>query len=511
MFKNLIKNLVKNEIKEEFKRIVEEHKEEDKNDYVFHREQEEPDFNLSIKRTSKDMKRLDNNGIAMDGMEDTGDNNLNEAFNVNAEDTLNGTVFNHFAKQGFIGYQACAVLSQNWLINKCCTVPNDDAVRVDYEVSYTKPVDDEEKANVLTEIKVDADDTKQFDIKGFCRKFGINKRVFGYALCIPIVEGANMEEEFNIDNIKKGSYKGMSVVDPYWITPQFDNASQSNPTSKDFYVPTWYQMPDGQLIHKSWFIWNTYGEVPDILKPTYYFGGFPLTQLLYERVYTTEKVANEAYMLTMSKRLLVMDGNMNAFLLNQNKLQQQAKGLAYFRDNWGTIIKDRESTIQQIDTSLADFDAVLMSQLQLCCSIADIPTTKLLNTQPKGFNTTGEYEMKQYNTLLAQIQEQDFIPIIKKHFQLQMKSKYNMVEDFTVKFKPIDVPTEKEQAEINNLKADYYSKLSDLGAVDGSEIRDRLIKDPASSFNDLQDSSEEDIEENEEFNLEENIEENVKR
>ena len=40
-----------------------------------------------------------------------------------------------FANQGFIGWQMCAVLSQNWLIDKICGVPAQDAVRKGYDVT----------------------------------------------------------------------------------------------------------------------------------------------------------------------------------------------------------------------------------------------------------------------------------------------------------------------------------------------------------------------------------------
>lgn len=435
-------------------------------------------IDLSFQRKNKDIISNNTNNKAMDeGIK----NKLDEVYNI--EGTFNKIIYTHFGKQNFIGYQNCALLNQNWLINKCCSIPVEDAISYDYNInSNDNQVELKDKIDLL---KYDTDDKKQFNIKEVCRQFGINKRVFGVSLCIPIFKDTiDMSVPFNIDAIKKNSYLGMSVVDPCWVTPVFDNESQADPVSKDFYFPTYYKMPDGKSIHKSWYIWNTYGIVPDILKPTYFFGGYPLTQLLYERVYCAEKVANEAHMLAMSKRLLVMDGNLPALAINQSEAKRQVDMLSYFRDNWGVAIKDRESNITQIDTSLADFDALLMTQLQLVSSIADIPATKLFNVQPKGFNTSGDYEIKQYNSLLFQIQEQDFIPIIERHYKLLFKSKYNMNIDINIKFDNIDVPTEKEQAEINNLKTQYYSSLLEMGAVSNEEIREELKKDAQISLSD---------------------------
>ena len=73
-------------------------------------------------------------------------------------------------------------------------------------------------------------------------------------------------------------------------------------------------MPNGKMIHRSWCVKCVNSHVTDILKPTYIYGGIPLTQMIYERVFAADKCANEAPMLALTKRLLVVDANIQQVL-----------------------------------------------------------------------------------------------------------------------------------------------------------------------------------------------------
>jgi hypothetical protein len=135
-----------------------------------------------------------------------------------------------------------------------------------------------------------------------------------------------------------------------------------------------------------------------------------------------------------------------------------------------------------------------MTQYQLVAAAANIPATKLLETQPKGFNSTGEYEDDQYKLLLTSIQEDDYVPVLDMHYALLSKSKYGIIRDYTINFKEIDTPTEKERAEINSMEATTAATLVNAGVLSPEEVRDKLIKDPDSGFNDITDELPEDDE-----------------
>lgn len=437
----------------------------------------------SIQKTHKDLISSTPAGAAMDAVCPV--DKLNNAYNIC--NPVNDVIYTHFAVQGFIGFQACAILCQNWLINKACTIPAKDAIRPAYELSYVTTDDEEEiDKDFLTEITDESNDLKGFNIKSVCSTFAQKKRQFGQVLAFPIVEGANYELPFNMDSIQADSYKGMTVVDPVWYTPILDEEAVSNPQSLRYMKPTYFQMPDGKKVHHSWCIFGVNGEVSDVLLPTYHFGGYPIPQLIYERVYCAEKTANEAHMLAQSKRLLIADINVKSYMTNPNNTVKELEALTQFRDNWGVMTKRPGDSVQQIDTSLTDLDEVIMTQYQLAAAAACVPATKLLETQPKGFNSTGDYEDKQYKLTLAEIQNADYIPILDFHYALLSKSKYGITRDYTITFKEIDTPTELERAQINQTKAQTDSVYVQSGILSPDEVRDNLIKDPNSGYNDIQ-------------------------
>ena len=447
---------------------------------------------MSIQQTHANLKPLAPAGVAMDSVCDT--KMFNDAYNVS--NPCEDIIFTHYATQGFIGFTACAILTQNWLINKACLVPTKDAIRPDYNLSYVKTDGDIIDKDFLAEIKDISNDPKKFNIKEVCRTFAEKKRQYGQVLAYPIVEGADYSKPFNIDGIKPGTYKGMVIVDPVWYTPELDAEAAFNPNSLRFNKPSYFVICGNSnlKLHHSWCLFGTNGDVPDVLKPTYYWGGYPIPQLIYKRAYAAEKTANEAPMLAMSKRLLVADINTKGYILHREEVDNQLKAIANFRDNFGVYAKDPSESVQQIDTSLSDLDVVIMTQYQLAAAAAGIPATKLIETQPKGFNSSGEYEDDQYKLTLTSIQEDDFVPLLDMHYALLSMSKYGIKRDYTINFVEIDTPTEKERAEINEIKSRTNATYLQAGILTESEVRDNLIKDPDSGYNDISDELPEDAE-----------------
>lgn len=141
--------------------------------------------------------------------------------------------------------------------------------------------------------------------------------------------------------------------------------------------------------------------------------------------------------------------------------------------------------VQQIDTSLTDFDALIMTQYQLVASIARMPATKLLKTQPKGFNATGEYEMKDYIQELQHLQDNQMKPLIERNNLLVEKSEFGYSYELETKFNPVDMPTERELAEVRKIDADTDMVLINAGAISPEEARARIIADPNSGYNGL--------------------------
>ena len=302
---------------------------------------------ITFQKTITDFKAVDSKGnqIALDGQTIGNPNGLKPFIepvtNVPYAQML------WYASQSFIGYQLCALLSQNWLINKACIMPARDATRHGYELVTHDGQEIEE--DVLAFIKhVDKHrykiNTNLINLVRFNRVFGIRIALFD----IETEDETFYENPFNIDGVRPYSYKGISQVDPYWITPELDMNSASNPASIDFYEPTWWRV-NGKRYHKSHLIVLRNSLVPDVLKPTYLYGGLSIPQMIAERVFASEKTANEAPQLAMTKRTNVFKTDIEAAISDQASFEQKLQWYAQMRDNYGMKVIGQDDAIEQHD------------------------------------------------------------------------------------------------------------------------------------------------------------------
>lgn len=438
----------------------------------------------SFQVTARDFQAYDESGKVAVGM-DAAENMASVKLGSFGGYNIPLVQLDWYAGQGFIGYQTCAIIAQNWLVEKACEMPAKDAARHGYEITVNDGT--EVKPEIIDEIrKLD----KKYAVKNHCVRMVKMGRVFGIRIVMFKVESKDplyYEKPFNPDGITPGSYKGIAQIDPYWITPELSFAASSDPTATDYFEPTWWRV-NGRRIHRSHLVIFRTGEVADILKPTYMFGGVSVPQRIAERVYASERTANEAPQLAMSKRMTVLNVDVAQALANADSFSEKMRQWMSWVSNFGVKIIGGEEKIEQFDTTLANLDDVIMSQFQLVSAASGVPATKLLGTTPKGFNSSGEYEEKSYHEECESIQEHDMSPLVERHHLLLIRSeiapKYGIKPFSTdVNWKPVDSPTAMEQADLNNKKADTDSKLSAIGAIDGFDVRNRLIADPDSGYN----------------------------
>lgn len=394
-------------------------------------------------------------------------------------------IFRFYGKHSFLGWQILALLNQNWLIANACSIPADDAVRPGW-----KNVIKSESGNDVDSAELTNTTLKKYHLADKCRQHAKNSRVFGVSYALFAIDGIDYSKPFNLDGVRPGSFKGISVIDPVWVTPQWSAGALNNPSSPTFYEPTYYHINGLGRIHASHIIKLVHEEVPDMLKPTYFFGGLSLSQELYERVYAAERTANEAPLLALTKRLLVVPTNLKALAAKPKLAWDLIKMLVFGRDNQGIYFTEEgeKSGVHQIDTSLSDLDAVIMSQYQLVAAIARIPAHKLLKTDPKGLNNNGEYTIKDYNQELQSLQEKALRPLIERTNAVSMRADFPLVKgvkEIITEFNPIDMPTEQEKANVENLQAQAASTLVAAGILSPEEVRKALRAEKGGKYADI--------------------------
>lgn len=451
----------------------------------------------------------------MDGCITPNEGDLSVLNNLDVRN-INPKIWKFFGDDlNWIGWITCATIAQHPLISRCCSIPGEDAIAVGYKL---QPEDEDVDGNGTVNTKDEKflkrliKDAKRMGINEACRKLDANKRVFGIGICVPCFESDSetgrkyiwnmLRNPMNIDALGNKSirYTGMKVIDPYWLTPIFDEDSGFNPASVDFYVPTWWQVgATEKRIHKSWCVQCVNTIVADVLKPTYFYGGIPLPQMLVKRMYSADKVADEAQLLAMSKRMLVVDANVNKLVANPKEAAKVMDAIKYARDNWGVFFKNPNTQVQQVDTYITEFNQLIMTQYQLVCSIAQIPAPKLLKVMPTGFSDITELVAKDYAQSLVNIQDYEYTPLLENHFRIYMKMKYGRDFNFEVVFNPIDVPTLMEKADISMKEAKSVDFLVNAGVVSPEEVRESLRNKRGGDYTHIEKSKPKDAKRREEI------------
>lgn len=399
--------------------------------------------------------------------------------------TVSSQLADWYSSHGFIGYPLCAVMAQQWMIDRACSLPARDATRNGYDIVTTNG--DKLDTDAL---KLFKQYDKKFRARWNLEQFIRMGRVFGIRVALFEVESTDpeyYEKPFNPDGITPNSYKGISQVDPYWCTPELSGAGSTQPGNRHFYEPTYWRI-GSKRYHRSHLCIYRHKEPPDLLKPMYMYGGIPVPQMIMERVYAAERVANEMPLLAMSKRMSVWLTDMGKFIAGGDEALNRFYDWIRMRDNHGIRIGDKDTDeFQQFETSLSELDNVVMTSYQLVAAAAGVPATKLLGTTPKGFNSTGDYETKSYHEELESIQEHDLTDMIERHHLMVMRSfvpKEQWV-DTTVTWRPVDSPTAKELAERNLIKAQVGGALIQSQAITAEDERKRIATDPDSGYHQL--------------------------
>lgn len=406
---------------------------------------------------------------------------------------INPRVLKHFQSRIWITYTGCAIIATHEFVNRACMIPAEDAIAHGYKVVCTsaKHTHDQQhdsaEADFLEDIKKAAD---KMGLNDACVRLNYKKKVFGVGIAIPWVEfredypspnnpkvAYSYADPYDPKAIKPKSFIGFAVVDPHWITYQWDKRSRIDPSYPHFLTPTWLKIGE-KRIHRSWVIRRVNSELPDIFKPVYLYGGLSLTQMIYERVWAADKLANEAPLLAMTKRLLIADGNLEQLQSDPARTNKFFNAINFFRDNFSIFVKKPSSNVTQLDTNLSELTPLTMSQYQLVAAIAQIPVTKLLKNVPSGLQATGQYEWDDYAQSLKSIQNDDYTPLCKMFYELYCASNYPEKDDMRldIEWNPIDVPKESEVAQMSSQTAQYIAHLLNTGLIDIAEGRAMLRK-----------------------------------
>jgi phage-related protein (TIGR01555 family) len=279
------------------------------------------------------------------------------------------------------------------------------------------------------------------------------------------------------------SVKNFKVIEPLWSYPGPYNTL--SPLAEDFYQPqAWYVMSD--TVHASRLLTIVGREVPDMLKPTYAFGGVSMSQMLKPYVDNWLRTRQSVSDLVHSFSTMVLETDMGTALTggSSNSVVNRAKLFNLMRDNRGlmAIGKDKE-TLTNVSTPLGTLDKLLAQSQEQMSSVAGIPLVVLLGVTPAGLNASSDGEMRAHYANVKAYQERTCSEPLKTVIDILQLDLDGTIDD-TIKFEFLDLWEMDEEAKARLRKSDSDADVALVGAgiVSNEEARERMNEDEESAY-----------------------------
>jgi phage-related protein (TIGR01555 family) len=292
------------------------------------------------------------------------------------------------------------------------------------------------------------------------------------------------------ETVGKGDLVGFQNIEPMWSTPYAYNSN--DPTQPNFYRPeAWYVM--GTPVHADRLLTFIARPVPDILKPSYNFGGLSLTQLVQPYVTRWLKTVDSVNRLISNFSMIYLKTDMEGTLAGGNgeanaALMARLRAFSAMRDNRGVVAIDKESEeFEQIAVPLSGLSELQAQAQEHMAAPTHIPLVYLTGITPGGLNASSEGEIEVFQNWIAAEQENFYEGNLRVVFELIQLHLWGEVDDgISFEWVPLDAPTVKDLSDIRKADADAGVAYVTNGVISPDEERERLRNDPDSGYTALE-------------------------
>lgn len=285
------------------------------------------------------------------------------------------------------------------------------------------------------------------------------------------------------NTIPKGALRGFRLVEPVWTYPNEYNSS--NPLVPEYYRPqSWFVM--GEIVHSSRLLTFVGRKVPDLLKPSYNFGGMSLTQMAMPYVNNWIRTRTSVGDLVHNFSVMQLATNLASMLEDAGGEQLLARAQLFnqTRDNRGLMLTDKESEeLHNVAVPLSSLDKLQAQAQEQMASVSSIPLVVLLGTTPAGLNASTDGEIRAFYDWVKACQERLFTAPLKTVMDVIQLSEFGEIDpEIGFEFEPLWQLDDVARATERKTNADTAAVYISSGVIDPGEERERLATDDESLY-----------------------------
>jgi phage-related protein (TIGR01555 family) len=148
----------------------------------------------------------------------------------------------------------------------------------------------------------------------------------------------------------------------------------------------------------------------------------------------------------------------------EQKLLQRLGTAAAGKSTWRALVLDGAEEWEQKQITWAGIPDIITSYLQVVAGAADIPVTRLLGQSPKGLQSTGDGEERDYHAMIAARQDELVAPALERIDEVLIRSALgSRPSDVWFRFNPLSQLSPKDAAEIESKRATTVKTYADTG------------------------------------------------
>jgi len=360
------------------------------------------------------------------------------------------------------GQEAEAAYRTSWLVRKIVDVPPFDMTREwrDWQA---------ESADIE---KVEAEE-KRLQLAYKCQRALILARLYGGGALILGTGDTNTEQPLNVGLVKANGLKFVHVLSRQQLG---EGQPRLDPADPWFMQPDYFTLTGGNgqqvKLHPSRVIAFVGQRAPEgaYYQSGSWFWGDPIMQSIGEAVKNADTAQGGFAALIDEAKLDVYkipDLMQNVGSADYEKKLLDRLGLVKLgQSTWRAKILDGAEEWDTREVSWPGIPDILFAFLNVVAGAADIPLTRLLGVSPKGLQSNGDGEERDYLSMIRARQNELLAPALDRIDEVLIPSALgSRPSDIYYEFAPLSVMDEKDAAAIEFQASQTVKNYSDTGLL----------------------------------------------
>ena len=311
-------------------------------------------------------------------------------------------------------------------------------------------------------------------------------RLYGGAIAVILIDGADYSTPLDVERVGKGKFKGLVVLDRWMLQPSVTELITE--IGIDIGKPKYYEALSGitifpgEKIHHSRCIRFDGIEMPYYQKLFENLWGISVIERMYDRLLAFDSATTGAAQLVYKAylRVIGVKGLREALATGGKEEIAVIKQFEYMRqmqNNEGITLLDSEDIFNTHQYSFAGLDDLLAQFGQQISGAIDIPLVRLFGQSPKGFST-GDTDLRNYYDYVGRLQENQLRKPCQTIFSLISMSELSRLlpDDFEFDFVSLWQLSETEKSTIAQTDSNTIGGAFESGTISKSTALKELVQ-----------------------------------